>query len=196
IDQDNEPDINIGPIEWKPNKCQTNSCGKEYCTSTYYKPYLNIDTDDDGRADVNLDLNKDKIADLNIDIDQDYIPDIEIDVNGDAKADINIDTNGDGRPEKNLAIIQEWKPDLNVDSPMKYDTMSNIKVDESLTPDTWKPSKNAHENNHPLNNKVNNSAQGGAITGEMNKAFYLWMMFVVSACILFIIHSYKKRKCL
>ncbi len=196
IDQDNEPDINIGPIEWKPNKCQTNSCGKEYCTSTYYKPYLNIDTDDDGRADVNLDLNKDKIADLNIDIDQDYIPDIEIDINGDAKADINIDTNGDGRPEKNLAIIQEWKPDLNVDSPMKYDTMSNIKVDESLTPDTWKPSKNAHENNHPLNNKVNNSAQGGAITGEMNKAFYLWMMFIVSACILFIIHSYKKRKCL
>lgn len=38
---DGIPDINIGPVDWKETDvCKTTDCGKQYCTSSYYKPYL------------------------------------------------------------------------------------------------------------------------------------------------------------
>ncbi|MCI8541674.1 MAG: hypothetical protein HFE67_09235, partial [Erysipelotrichaceae bacterium] len=114
--------VNIATIEsWNPDQDYKHQ-GLAYDT-IHHKPYLNIDTDGDGRPDINLDIDGDGVADLNVDVDGDLIPDIDIDSTGDGKADINIDSDGDGVADENLMDITEWKPDHDVDTPMEYDTM-------------------------------------------------------------------------
>ncbi len=57
---------------------------------------MNVDTDNDGKADINLDTT------------------------GDGKADSNIDTDGDGKPDKNLiggVIDEEPKPEPPAEKP-------------------------------------------------------------------------------
>ena len=60
-----------------------------YCSDPYKKPYLNIDSDGDGRPDINVDLDDDMEADINIDIDGDNIIYIRLTVT----VRINIDFN-------------------------------------------------------------------------------------------------------
>ena len=155
---------------------------------------LMVDIDGDGRPDVNVDLDKDKIADINIDIDGDLIPDIEIDSDGDGKADINLDTTGDGRADTNLAIITEWKPDHNVDSPIKYDTMSGIKVDSTLTPETWLSSSEYwNRHNKDLSNKANDSDNSHVNTGDHTRIILLLILFILSALFMFLAHKWHKN---
>lgn len=133
---DGIPDINIGPVDWKETDiCKTTDCGKQYCTSSYYKPYLNIDTDQDQLPDVNVDLDGDQEADINIDTDFDFIPNINIDTTGNGKPDINIDHDGDGKADENLLHVSEWKPTKTVKHGIEYDTMPNLKPDPALNPE-------------------------------------------------------------
>ncbi|MGN1044256.1 MAG: MBG domain-containing protein, partial [Acutalibacteraceae bacterium] len=73
---------------------------------------LNIDTDEDGKADINIDTDGDGKADINIDTDGDGKADINIDTDGDGKADINIDTDGDGKADINIDTDGDGKADI------------------------------------------------------------------------------------
>lgn len=204
IDDDQIPDVNIGPIDWNPDKCVTTPCGKAYCTSTYYKPYLNIDTDGDMRPDINIDLDKDMEADINIDTDFDDIPNIDIDSDGDGKADINIDKDGDGKADQNLLDLKQWKPELNVDTPFKYDTMAGLKADTGLSGGD-DSSDDANTSNKDQDDKNQNKQVditptvkgsytggiGGAMTGQTNQLPVLIVMLLSSTCVLL---KMKKKK--
>ena len=65
---------------------------------------VDIDVDNDGKADINLDTDADGKADLNIDRDGDNKADLNIDKDGDGKADENVDTDGDGLP--NYEVVE------------------------------------------------------------------------------------------
>lgn len=200
IDGDGLPDVNIGPVVWKTDKCSTTNCGQAYCTSTYYKPYLNIDTDQDGLPDINLDLNNDDEPDLNIDIDEDGIPDIDIDSVGDGMPHINIDTTGDGWPNKNLVIMKEWKPNDNIKGVITYDTMLGLKADEALTPDTWKPSgggtikKTTTTPTTSVKGSYTSNAIGGANTADEHSLIQLWIFVLLTGGISLTIHTIQKRR--
>ncbi len=132
---DTIPILNIATIEsWNPKKDYKYQ-GFIYDTALH-KPYLNIDTDGDGRPDVNVDLDGDGIPDINVDVDGDGIPDIDIDSDGDGKPDVNVDTDGDGKADENIKKITEWKPNKNVDSDFPYDTMNFNEPTEPTKPDT------------------------------------------------------------
>lgn len=147
INGDGKPDVNIGPVVWKTDKCSTTACGQPYCTSSYYKPYLNIDTDHDGLPDINLDLNHDDEPDLNIDLNFDDIPDIDIDSKGDGLPDINVDVNHDGIADINIVRLTTWTPNLDVSGKIKYDTMNNLKPMYNIDTDgDGKPDENLADN--------------------------------------------------
>ena len=123
------------------------------------KADINIDTDNDSKANVNIapphsewkpDKNYsygkpsfpydtvDKYEPLlNIDSDNDGRPDINIDINDDGVADLNIDTDGDGIPNINIDSTGDGKPDINIDLD------DDGKPDENIKDITeWKPNKN------------------------------------------------------
>ncbi|MCI8541286.1 MAG: hypothetical protein HFE67_07215 [Erysipelotrichaceae bacterium] len=184
-DGDGNADINVGPVNdpFDPSVCKIVQ-GMEYCSDPYKKPYLNIDTDGDGRPDLNLDLDHDMEADLNIDIDGDWIPDLDIDSDGDGKADINIDGDHDGKADANILKLDEWKPDKNVDGVIQYDTMSGLL--ERL---------NDNSGNANLNNGANNQIGGalsGANTGDSQKPFFWWMIVIIN--MIFMLVSYSRVK--
>lgn len=184
-DGDGNADINVGPVNdpFDPSVCKIVQ-GMEYCSDPYKKPYLNIDTDGDGRPDLNLDLDHDMEADLNIDIDGDWIPDLDIDSDGDGKADINIDGDHDGKADANILKLDEWKPDKNVDGVIQYDTMSGLL--ERL---------NDNSGNANLNNGANNQIGGalsGANTGDSQKPFFWWMIVIIN--MIFMLVSYTRVK--
>ena len=182
-DDDGKADVNIGPVNdpWNANVCKTVN-GIYYCTDSYKKPYLNIDSDNDGRPDINIDLDNDMKADLNIDVDGDLIPDIDIDSDGDGKPDINIDTDHDGKADKNIVKITEWKPDKNVDGKIKYDTMSNIRLNNS--------GSDGNGDNNGQNNSNMGGILGSAQTGDEHHPFLWWILVVINMII--IAFSYRK----
>ncbi len=151
------PILNIATIEsWNPNK-DFKYQGFSFDT-IQHKPYLNIDTDGDGRPDVNIDLDEDGMPNINVDVDGDGIPDIDIDSDGDGKPDVNVDTDGDGKPDENIIKITEWKPNKNIDGDFPYDTM-----DFSITQKPIDPSKS----NTSVKGQYNPAASmGGALTGD------------------------------
>ena len=151
------PILNIATIEsWNPNK-DFKYQGFSFDT-IQHKPYLNIDTDGDGRPDVNIDLDEDGMPNINVDVDGDGIPDIDIDSDGDGKPDVNVDTDGDGKPDENIIKITEWRPNKNIDGDFPYDTM-----DFSITQKPIDPSKS----NTSVKGQYNPAASmGGALTGD------------------------------
>ena len=154
---DTIPILNIATIEsWNPKKDFKHQ-GFSYDTAQH-KPYLNIDTDGDGRPDINIDLDGDGIPDINVDVDGDGIPDIDIDSDGDGKPDVNVDTDGDGKPDENIKEIIEWKPNKNVDSDFPYDTMDFDESKEPIEPNQSDTSVKGQYN--PA------TSMGGANTGD------------------------------
>lgn len=202
LNGDQIPDLNIGPVAWKTDKCSTNECGKKYCTSTYYKPYLNIDTDGDMRPDVNLDIDNDGLPELNVDANGDLIPDVNIDSTGDKQANINIDLDGDGIADLNLVRLSKWIPELDVDKDgFKYDTMTGLKADANIDSDgDGIPDQNIVDN---TNNQYILSGKGqvqalpkqveGANTGDETNWLQWWISFIISAS-MFVFCMYQRRK--
>ena len=127
---------------------------------------------------------------INIDSDNDGNPDLNIDIDCDGKADINLDTTGDGRADTNLAILTKWEPNRNVDSPIQYDTMTGIQIDKNLTPDKWMTSD---EYRKSLANGNGSNPIGGANTGDYTKAFFLWLLFLLSLLIAIFTRRMKKN---
>lgn len=181
-DGDGKADINVGPINepFKPTLCKTVK-GLYYCSDPYRKPYLNIDSDNDGRPDINVDLDGDGEADINIDVDGDLIPDLDIDSDGDGKGDINIDIDHDGEPDKNLLILSEWKPDKNVDGKILYDTMGGLL-------ERLKQQGNTDQGVGSLGGANNNVK-----TGDVSKPLFWWILVIIDM-IFMIICCRKVRK--
>lgn len=196
IDEDGKPDINIGPVNdpWKPTVCKRVGT-LEYCSDPYKAPYLNVDTDGDGRPDLNLDLDGDLEADLNIDVDGDFIPDVNIDSTGDGKPDINVDIDNDGKADENLLKLTKWIPNKDVDGRIKYDTMTGLVPDPELN-------KNPNDGGYLSgtgNDVINTSAQGGAYTnadtGDIVKTSFWWILVLINGGItLYFIYKRRKQK--
>ena len=187
-----EPSVNIATIEsWKPNK-DFKYQGFSYDT-IQHKPYLNIDTDGDGRPDVNVDLDGDGTADINIDVNGDGIPDVDIDSDGDGKPDVNVDTDGDGKPDENIKEITEWKPDKNVDGEFPFDTMTFNESEEPNKPDEPKdPDQQGHDTDVKGTYYPGDSV-GGALTGdETNKILLASVMLSAFGLINYLYFKYKK----
>ena len=184
-----EPSVNIATIEsWKPNK------DFKYQSFSYdtieHKPYLNIDTDGDGRPDVNVDLDGDGTADINIDVNGDGIPDVDIDSDGDGKPDVNIDTDGDGKPDENIKEITEWKPDKNVDGEFPFDTMTFDESEEPNNPDEPKdPNQKGHDTDVKGTYYPADSV-GGALTGDAShQSLNIGLCCIALGTMLYIIYK-------
>ncbi len=64
-----------------------------------------------------------------------------------------------------------------MDSPIKYDTMTGIKIDQTLTPETWQSSEEYRDSHGKLQNGAN---QSEANTGDETKTVFLWLLSLSS----------------
>lgn len=184
-DGDGRPDLNLVMLEsWKPGICNTVN-GKEYATQEgikpeinvvidngkdpikEQKPYLNIDTDGDMKADFNISfdgkepyLNIGKVPnqwipetdytyeDFNYDTMHALEPLLNMGIIDEKYPSINVDTNGDGKPDLNIDINGDGIPDINIDGNGDGKADINIDTDGDGTADEkimkikeWKPEK-------------------------------------------------------
>lgn len=136
LDGDGTPDLNIGIVhEWNPYiEVDIDNDGViDFKTGSDIPWERNIDSDNDKRPDINVDVDKDGIADINIDTDNDFSkPEINIDNKGDGMPHINVDDNEDGKPDRNIVIFTKWEPKDDVKGNILYDTMYNLKANDTL----------------------------------------------------------------
>lgn len=197
LNNDGKPDVNIGPVNdpWKPSVCKT--VGKlEYCSDPYKKPYLNVDTDGDGRPDLNLDLDGDLEADLNIDLDGDNIPDVNIDTTGNGKPDINIDIDNDGEADENLLKLTKWEPNKDVDGKIKYDTMTGLVPDPALNKNPNGGSSNSGTDAGGVNSSTKvNGTYSNVNTGDIAKTSFWWILVLINGCVTgYLMHRRKQKR--
>lgn len=197
LNNDGKPDVNIGPVNdpWKPSVCKT--VGKlEYCSDPYKKPYLNVDTDGDGRPDLNLDLDGDLEADLNIDVDGDNIPDVNIDTTGNGKPDINIDIDNDGEADENLLKLTKWEPNKDVDGKIKYDTMTGLVPDPALNKNPNGGSSNSGTDAGGVNSSTKvNGTYSNVNTGDIAKTSFWWILVLINGCVTgYLMHRRKQKR--